>query len=318
MSIIEQQVQRVRRRLNFNLFLNRLAVSVAIVAGLWSAVVVLDRVLSLELALWPSVMVAALATIALAGVLTFLHRATALQAAVAIDAAAGLKERVSSALALQDHSEPFARATIHDAERVAQSVHVPTHMPISAPQRWPLPIATLAASVILYLFMPNLNLLARSTEESGESFGEAEVAERERIEVAIAEQKTRIKQRLENKPQLAGLMQELQQLDIPENPDVKPEDIRRDVVKKVDRVADKIEAQLNDQNLAMLEEMRKQLARLETPPGDDPASKLAENLAKGDMQGAKAALSELKKQLEEAQKEMQNDPEAKARLAEMQ
>ena len=318
MSIIEQQVQRVRRRLNSNVLFGRLTVGVAIAAGLWSLAVIIERAFSLGMPFGASVTVAAVTAIAVTAISTYLRRVSPLQAAVAIDAAAGLKERVSSALVLARHEEPFAQAAVHDAEKVATSIHVPTHMPLRAPARWPMPLASVAVAAILYAFMPNLNLLAGEPEDPSANDGASTLLEREDLEVAIAAQKTRISQRLENKPQLAGLMDELDQIDIPEDPDMSPEDIRRDVVKKVDRVSDKIEAQLRDEKLAALEEMRKDLAKLDTPPGKDPASKLADNLSKGDMQGAKAALEDLKKQIQDAQEAAKDDPAAAAKLTEMQ
>ncbi len=55
-------------------------------------------------------------------------RISALHAAVAIDDAAGLKERLSTALTCRRDADPFAQAAVHDAEKTQLSDEVIEHL----------------------------------------------------------------------------------------------------------------------------------------------------------------------------------------------
>ena len=57
------------------------------------------------------------------------------------------------------------QAALRDAEKRAAALHVPTHIRLQAPSAWPWSAATLAAGVLLVLFMPAMNLLAKPADE---------------------------------------------------------------------------------------------------------------------------------------------------------
>ena len=134
--------------------------------------------------------------------------------------------------------------------------------------------------------------------------------------MALQDQIARVRQRLQDKPELAGLQDGLDKLELPDEPTKTPEDVRREAVKRIEKVADKLRQQLENDALESLDELKKELEKLETPEGDDPGSKLAQALASGDMEAARKAMSDLKKMLEEAAQS--GDAEAKQKLAEMQ
>ena len=76
-------------------------------------------------------------------VTTYVHRVDHLAAAIALDSAAGLKERISTGLACRADREAFAEATRHDAEKIASRVTVAAHLPYRAPRRWQLSAGSL-------------------------------------------------------------------------------------------------------------------------------------------------------------------------------
>ena len=135
MSALDRQIGRARRRLTANIFAQRLAFGVLLAAGLWTLVLLCERTFVLHIPVWHGVWVAALLVAAVVFVGTYLARVNMLQAAVAIDSAAGLKERLSTALAVRRDNDPFARLAVHDAEQTAGRLHVPTHLPF-APHRY--------------------------------------------------------------------------------------------------------------------------------------------------------------------------------------
>lgn len=315
MSILDQQVRRTRFRLTLNVVLRQVALGVLLAAVGWTIVILVERALVLGVPLWPSAGLLVVLGLIVAGVRVYRLRVDALCAAVVLDEAARLKERVSTALTCQHDADPFARATVHDAERVAGAVHVPTHVACRAPDLWPWSLATVLMAAIFFQFMPQLNLLAGEPVEEDDSLAAA-LEERQSVEVALRAQMERVRQRLQDKPALASLQEGLEKLELPDEPTQTPEDVRREAVKRIEKVSDKLKQQLEADALQSLEELKRELAKLETPKGDDAGSKLTQALASGDMEAAKKALEGLKKELEEAAQS--GDAEAQRKLADMQ
>ncbi len=169
---------------------------------------------------------------------------------------------------------------------------------------------------LIYALMPTLNLLA--AEQKKKTTDETKLAQQEHKELkeALDEQKEKMQKRLEDTPGLKDLAAEVEKLDLPKEPTAKPEDVRREAVKQIERVADKLQERLESNELQALEEMKKQLAKLVHPAGEDKVSKLSEAMSKGDMEGAQKALTELKKELEEAAKSGDPKPQKLDDLAE--
>jgi hypothetical protein len=315
MSMLDQQVRRTRFRLTTNVTLGHLALGVLIAAAGWTLIIVLERALVLGIPLWPSAAVVSAAGLIVAAYGVYRDRIDQLHAAVVLDEAAGLKERVSTALAFRQDPDPFAQATIHDAEKVAGGVHVPTGVPYRAPDLWPWSLATVVVAVIFFNFMPQLDLLAEEEVVKDDGTETAAIEERRNVELALNEQVERVKQRLQDKPELAGLLDAVDKLELPDEPTQTPEDVRREAVKKIEKVSDSLKQQLEADAMNALEQLKRELAKLETPKGDDPGSKLTQALAAGDMEAAKKAMSDLKKMLEQAAQN--GDAEAQKKIAEM-
>jgi len=315
MSILDQQVRRTHRRLTSNVMLRRAAWGVLVAAVAWGVIILVERLFVLGVPLGISAGLAAAFGLLITVIGTYRARVDQLSAAVVLDEATGLKERISTALTCRNDSDPFAQAAVHDAERLAGGVHVPKHVPYRAPSMWPWSVATLVAALILFQFMPTLDLLAAEEVRADDSQHEAALEARQEVEVALKRQVDRVKQRLEDKPGMEGLKNELAELELPDEPTRTPEDVRREAVKRIEKVADKLKERMDEGKLNALEQLKRELAKLETPKGDDASSKLAEALASGDMESARKAMGDLKKQLEEAAKT--NDPATQAKVAEM-
>jgi hypothetical protein len=314
MSILDQQVRRSHVRLTLNVIMRHLAGAVLVAAGAWAFVTLVERafVLGIPVYVGGGLAVSAALIITLIGVSR--GRVDRLRAAVVLDEAAGLKERISTALTCRQSVEPFAQAAVHDAEQTAGRVHVPTHVRYHAPSLWPWSVSALIAAVIFFWFMPELNLLTGGEAEAADD--QAGMVERDTVEAALRAEVENVKQRLQDKPALAGLLDGLEELELPDEPSQTPEDVRREAVKRIERVSDKLKQRLEADAMNALDQLKRELAKLETPEGEDGASKLSQALASGDMQAAKKALGDLKKQLAEAAESA--DPAAKQRLAEMQ
>jgi hypothetical protein len=314
MSIIDQQVRQTRFRLMLNVILRHAALGLLVAAVAWTVVILVERALALGVPLWPSVGVVAALGLIVAGVRTYRARVESLRAAVVLDEAAGLKERVSTALTCRQDSDPFAQATVHDAEQTASNIHVPAHVPYRAPSLWPWSLATVVVALIFFQFMPQLDLLAGEEPPEDETLAAA-LAERRNVEVALNAQMDKVRKRLQDKPALAGLQEGLEELELPDEPTKTPEDVRREAVKRIEKVTDELKRRLEADALDALDQLKRDLAKLETPEGDDPASKLTQALASGDMEAAKKAMADLRKMLEQAAQD--GDADAKRKLAQM-
>ena len=136
---------------------------------------------------------------------------------------------MSSALVVQREPDPFAKAVVRDANKIASQVHVPSHLPYRAPARWPLAAYALALAIILS-FVPGTNLLA--SDDDAVLIEQHDMAEAEQKEINhdLEEHINKLKQMAQDNPALADLAQDLKPLEMPDSPSVKPEDIRRDAL----------------------------------------------------------------------------------------
>ena len=111
MSVLDQQVRHTRFRLTTNVVLRQVALGVLVASLAWLVAILVERALVLGIPLWPSAAGAASVGLIVVAVRTHQARVDGLAAAVVLDQAAGLKERVSTALTCRQSSDPFARAT---------------------------------------------------------------------------------------------------------------------------------------------------------------------------------------------------------------
>lgn len=315
MSQIQRQVSRARFRLNLNTLFDRAAIAIIAAAGLWSLYWVVERAFVLNIPLMPSIGAAAVVALMIAAVGTYLKRTTELAAAVVIDRAAGLKERVSSAVMIARDSDPYAQAAVRDAEKSAGGIHVPSHVPVKAPPLLPWSGATLLVAILLYAFMPQLNLLAGQQKKEDPSLASIQKSELTAVQTSYNEELNKVRKLVDDQPALADLKDDLKALDIPDNPGAKPEDVRRDVVKKLDKISDQLSDKRQDLQLKALDELKKQLSKLEPKQGKDPTSKLEQSLAQGSTEEARKAIDQMKKELQEAAEK--GDEDSKQKLQEM-
>jgi DNA-binding transcriptional regulator/RsmH inhibitor MraZ len=317
MSMLDKQVGYARRRLTSNILLQRLSLGVLLAGAGWTLAIIVVRLFALPVALGYGAGVAAGAALLFALVGTGLSRPSPLRAAMALDSAAGLKERLSTALALRGAPDPFVVAAVADAEKTAGRVHVPAHIRHRAPAVWPWSAAMVVVPLILLRFMPAVDLLA-GQRESGPTVPRAVVAaEHQTIKIELDEKLNELKELAKENPDLRDLTEDLQPLDMPDTPGVTPEDVRRNAVKRIDAVAEKLERQLQAAGENPVTEMKRRLGKLEAEGGDQAAAELSRALATGDFQGARQVLDKMSAQIREAA-DQADDPESQRRLAELQ
>ncbi|MEW6200001.1 MAG: hypothetical protein AB1601_15225 [Planctomycetota bacterium] len=316
MSLLDQQIDRARRRLTVMAFVEHLSYGVLVAAGLWAIGIVVVRLAAWSVPLWHGGWMAAAAAAIFALAAAVWKCPGPLGAAIVLDAAAGLKERLSTALVVQRSNDPFARAAVSDAERSAGRVHVPTHIRYRAPALWPWSLATVGAAVLLAAFLPPLGVFA-GERRVGPSVSPAELeAEQHAIQTALDRQLDALQELARDNPNLKDIAEALTPLDPTPTPQLTPEDLRREAVKRLDAAGDKLRQELAAAEGSPAEPMRRMLEGLSAKGGEQAGAKLSRALAEGDFGAAQGALAELQAQTEGLDAQA-GDPAAQRQLGEL-
>jgi len=317
MSYLDRQIHHARRRLTHNVFFHRFSLGLLVTGGLWALTILVVRLLALGVPLVYAGYAAALLALLVGLVGTLLARPSPLHAAVTLDAAAGLKERLSTAWLIRRDGDPFARAAVQDAEKAAGSVHVPAHIPRHLPPLWPWSAATVVSALLLAWFMPTVDLLAAQRKPETVVPRAQVEAEQLAIKTEFEQKLNKLKELSKDNPELDKLLDDVQVPEMPEGPNVTPDDVRRKAVQRIDDVREKLQRELEQGGDEALKEARRAFNKL-NEPGEKPAGdKLSQTLATGDFSGAKQALEDIAKDIEDAAKHT-DSPEAQQKLAQMQ
>ena len=313
MSNVQRQVRAAGWRLNLNVLVASVAWGVLIGSGLFSVYVLAQRLLAPGMPdLGPVLFAAAIVVVGLVGWRA--RRVERLGAAIALDQAAGLRERISSALALRGVDDDFARATVSDAERSATGMRVAKLLPLRAPAHWPWSAGTLMLALLLYGLMPQLDLLAGLREEKRPLDPQA-VAQGEAVAGVVNQQIESVRRMVEENAGLTDLAEQLAPLEMPDRATLTPEDVRREAVKHLDDLREKIEQAAGRDEMKALEDLKRQLARLQPETGRTPTAELSQSLNQGDMRSAREALEKLQQEI--ADLAGKNDAESQEKLNEM-
>ena len=157
MKELRRQVRRAQWQLAAGLFLQSLAWTLFAAMMAAAVLVGLERFGVVRLGVpweaWPAG-AAGLALLA-AGIWTLLRRASPLHAALEIDRRFGLRERVSSSLALppEEMASPVGQALLADAARRVQKLYVPEKFPIRVGPWACLPLVPLLFLGLVVLFV---------------------------------------------------------------------------------------------------------------------------------------------------------------------
>lgn len=314
MSELERSARWAQRRLLLNRWLTALGWSLAGAGGVFILAVCVERSLTLledgrPFYGWLSLGLIGAAVMGSA-LWAWLTRETLHTAAARLDEAAGLKERISSGLFCLPSRDPFACAVVADAERISRGLplhhHLPVRVPVSAP--WAGGV-TLAALLFFWLF-PTLDLIGKQEQQQ-----EARNRQ-ERIERTVALLKPlvapELKKLQESNPELKKDLEDLEMLK-----DARletPADLRQEMMKKVEKLGQKLEQKAESGEAAQIEEFKKMMNRLATAPkSETPVGELSKALARSDFNSAQEAIKNLQEQLSKEAK----TPEEKEKAEQM-
>ena len=331
LSPLETRVRQARRRLFTQSLLNRLglgwgcALAVALAWFLVEPVAVPGAPAYLKWAVLGGA--AGLGTIL--AVWTALRAAPSkLAAALAIDQRFDLKERVTTAVSLDPHSQssPAGQALLQDANSKLERVTVPGKFPVRLGWRALFLPAQAAAIAILALYPPPLltSLAGGGAKKDDESTAAADKNAPPKPSIP----RTFIKppaERATKSEELRQLEAELEKLYAEHNKDLgpdkeKPEQVRerQEKIASAEERLQKREREMTEKFQKLQEQMEKltELKEGESRP-ESPGKDFEETLAKGDLQKAKDEVEKLQKKAQDKKLDQKDQQQLKDQLQQM-
>lgn len=295
MEEIKRQVQRAQQRLVLEQFWRVCGwslFSALVIAAIGLAIPRIWILANIDQSVWDASWIGGGIAVGLivAGVWTYAIRRTKLDAAIELDRRFGLKERVSSTLALtpSELNSDAGQALMTDAIRRVERIDVKEQFRVAPTWRLLLPLAPALALLVLAM-LPNAAMKqaeagSETTPEIKKQIKTAAIKLQERIRES---QKKAEELGLQDSDVLKEVNKELDKLAGKDQTD------RKDALIKINDLAKEIEKK--KQGLGGAEQMRKELDKLKDI-AKGPADKMADALKQGDFGKAQ---EELKKVTEE-------------------
>jgi hypothetical protein len=291
---LEKPVARVFRRLRFQRFVSAgvwsLTGALVVVAIVLAAFKLLDR--PLPCADWVPFAIAAGVGCVVAALVAALSGPSRLDAAVAVDRAYQLNERISSALTLPvDLRETAAgRALVADAVRKLERIDVTSAFGLKLPRRaWVVTVP--AALAVAILFVPSWASKTVQARTTAKLDPKAVAKKTDALVKKIASQRQAIDK---NKyPEAEKLLAEIQKKseDLGKAPPSQKDKLMVEMNKLSDALKDR------QKQLGSPEQISKQLQQLKEMGESGPADELAKELARGDFKKAAEQIKALQEKL---------------------
>jgi len=294
LEALEKRLRSVWFRCSINLLLKR-AVHVLTAAGIIVMLAVLaDRLLALGVIKsidTRMILSFSAAIIFLILLLWLLKQPSRMQVSLLLDERLKLHERFSTTLVLADCDDPFADAARSEAKQKAEQVKIEGYFPIRPPPCWTYAISTWLTAAALISFMPQQDLLGFLRKDRQQQ-QLARQLEQTKVDIKEAADPIELAIKQLGEPELADVLSKLDQTP----KDAKPQDIKRQAIRQLGDISDKIRQMQNGMQLdsvSLLQNMFKQLRG----SSDVFSQKLQLALAKGQFSQASGLLSELQKEL---------------------
>ncbi|HVP13244.1 MAG TPA: hypothetical protein VMV94_18875 [Phycisphaerae bacterium] len=296
MSTIESHVRKAQRRLWVNRWLRQWGWSVLSITIAWTIAWLADRLFALKLPIGWMALAGMAASLVISLVWLIPTREPVIAAAVALDQAAGLRERLASGLfAEHNTSDPFAQAVVADAERSVRGLSARTFVPIRWAPSLSLSAAMLAVA-LLSLLLPEFDLLGGRKAKADQ----AQRLDRARqVQTALAKPVSALQEIADKNPDLE-MNKDIKSLEDALKRDEAPDAnvLRRETVKKLDRLQDALKQKAESDRYQTLDETKKRLqqaGRLDDPTSE--LGKLLESMSAGDFQQAQQEIKQLQEKL---------------------
>lgn len=236
-----------------------------------------------------------------------------------VDERAGLRETLSTALAVGAQQDPWSQATVELAGRTAAGVNLKSAIPVEAPRLWPVPACAWGLVAVL-LAVPVLDLPALMGREAPPPTPREQALE---VSAQVEQMKEELKAEAARLGVDIDLGDEAADNALAPN-EITPEEIQAAAVKQLTQLTDALTDQMEEKGADKLEALEKQLEKLRQP-GPGPAQELARAMARGNFEQARKELSELaqdiqagdlsEEQKEQLEKQLENMSKQMEQLA---
>lgn len=292
MNDIVRKVRRVQRRMALNRFLDAWTISLLLAASLLAVFVLVDKVIYVGVDPLLAFGAALGLSVAMAGVLAWLRRPRFLSAAIQADEQMGLKERVSSVLAIEAFETDMEKALYDDTLARVQRLSLAEAAPIELPRRARfVPVPVVAA--ILALFLPTWDLLERKVAADKTA---ATVAEVQKVAEELKKKVNELKEKTKGQEmaEVQKIVSEMEKLTAEMKKGIQKKD---DAMAKLSSLADKAKQrqdQLADKK-SMANELKSAASKMEGKDQNEMAKKLQQG-----------KFGEVAKELEQKMKDLQD------------
>lgn len=289
--------------------------SAAVLAGLAGACVA-ERIFGLSLP-WKSLFIgSATGTVLITLAWTYIARRREDQVARYIDSRGELHDLLSTSLYVERNTDPWAIAVREDAHRIASKLNVGDLVESPTPRFWGAPIIAGFVLLAAWMYFPVLDVLKVREKRM------ADIQQKQ----AFVEVKTQLETKQEDLKKLLEKAKITVQEDtkVPEKTEEKKEDVapaepsdpqslKREAMKKLTSLTEKLEAQKEGEKAALIEAQREAMRQLKSP-GDGPLNDFSRAMARGDFNKAQEHLEQLNKKLAEGNLSQEEKAQAKAQM----
>jgi len=291
LKAFEKKLRWIRIRCSINLLLEQLGRVFAAAGVIGMLTVLAERLLALSVINSFTLWIFTALVIALALLSWLLSQPSRMQVALLLDERLKLSERFSTTLAMAESNDPFARAACQEARQAAQLVRPKGYFPIKPTKFWLYASSMWFIVGILFLFMPQKDLLGflEEEQEQQEQARQVQLAQKN-IKQTTSAVKLAVKQ-LGNEELNAGLA------GLAEAPKgAKPDMVKRQAIRKLGDIGDKLKKMQSNMQPDSVELAQRMFKQLRGSPNAF-SQQLRTALAQGNFAQASNLMRQFQKQL---------------------
>jgi hypothetical protein len=297
------QVRTILRQASARLLvgdaLQKLVYTATAIAGLLLLTLLVQRIFGLMFP-WRTIFAgsgAALVTVTL--LWSYIARRKPLEVARYVDSRADLHDLLATSLFVERNTDAWSAAVREDAARIARNLKAGDIVETPTPHRWAAPIIAGFAFAAAWMYFPLLDVLkvqekrtAAVQQKQAVVEVKAQLEQKEEI-LKKALEKAKVTVQEDTKaPEKSDEEKETPEAAEPQD----PESLKREAMKKLTNLTEKLEAQKEGEKAALVEAQREAMRQLKVP-ADGPLNDFSRALSRGDFNKAQEHLEQLTKKL---------------------
>lgn len=214
-----------------------------------------------------------------------------------LDRRAGLRETLSTAVAMKSSNDAWASAVRDSANERARRIVMQDAVPVRMPKGWQTPMLLLAVAGLGLWLAPRHDLSGLLDRRMAEDEQQTEIRT---VALEIQSRENELKEVLDR----AGVEMEEDESSAEDSAEQdKPksvEELNRAALKKLTKLSDSLNAAQKSEKSEQMKALQQNIERLKTP-GPGPMTEFARSLARGQFKDAKQALEELSDALQQGE-----------------